>query len=386
MTKSRSIFTLFMAGVSFCVCMTAAAQTAVVTQSSLLAWAEREYPEYFGGGGVDSVYSGYPVRYYPSSGNYIGFVGEDVYVLGPITEDEPLRVGTLASFVCQVYPDCGVSTPIGSSRYVTQGGIHELLKGWGTGQTVNGKVLIYNHNADGSIGALFQRTTDSCTAQIESDGGISYTSGGQTIHYRYEDTAETVSTATIGVKLYPNDSATGTAATNAYIELTKDSGYYRVVTNGAALEQVCAGPSVYDAAGRFPSIDGRLAGSAGTWRGRVADQPESSFMATTARPSYARLDASCDVVINSAGQATVTIDGVTLPVFYTTDLLMDQKSMRTMFSNNPQINPKTTYALQYGSSGFNGAFTVYVPPMTYIDSANISFNSDWTIACVTTRQ
>ena len=375
-----------MAGLLACASFTAAAQTAVVTQSSLLAWAEQQYPEYFGGGGQDDVLYGYPVRYYPGSGNYIGFVGDDVYVLGPITEGEPLRVGTLASFVCQVYPNCGVSTPTTSSRYATQGAAHEILKTWGASQAMSGKVLIYNHNANGTIGDLFQRTTDSCSAQIESDGGISYTSGGQTIHYRCEDTAETLSAATIRVKLYPQNSTTGSAATNAYIELTKDSGYYRVVTDGAALEQGCAGPSIYDAAGRFPNFDGRLAGSAGTWRGRVADQPESSFFATTPKPSYARLNASCDVVINSAGQATVTIDGVGLPVFYTTDLLMDQKTMRTMFSNNPQLKPKTTYALQYGSSGFNGAFTVYVPPMTYIDSANISFNSDWTIACVTTRQ
>lgn len=376
-----------MAALSVCVGLSAVAGSSVVTQSSLLAWAEKQYPEYFGGGGEDQVLYGYPVRYYRTTGNYIGFVGDDVYVLGPITDGEPLRIGTLDSFVCQVYPGCGVSAPATSGRYATQGAAHEILKTWGGSQAMTGKVVIYNHNANGTTGDLFQKTTDSCSAQIESDGSISYTANGQTIHYLYEDTGVTLSTSTTRLRLYPLNSANGAAAENNYVELSKDSEYYRVVMDGAALEQGCASASVYDSVYRFPYLDGRLAGAAGTWRGRVKDQPVSSIFATTPKPSYAKVNASCDVSIDSAGEATVTIDGVVLPTFTTTDMQLDQKTISTVFSNNPLLMPSATYALQYPTTGFTGVFTVYVSPMSYIDlPTNVSFSSDWMISCLTTRQ
>jgi alpha-tubulin suppressor-like RCC1 family protein len=93
----------------------AAAPQRTLDRPSLLAWAETHYGGFFRGTPQDGTFGPYAYRYYPATGNYIGFDGDDVYVLGPVSDDELLFVGTMSGFVCQVYPDCGSTTDPGSS-------------------------------------------------------------------------------------------------------------------------------------------------------------------------------------------------------------------------------------------------------------------------------
>ena len=76
---------------------------------SLLLWAEATYSNHFSGPRVDGVYDIYAYRYYPSTGNYIGVADERVYVLGPISDDQIVYVGTMGEFRCRAFPEQCVS-------------------------------------------------------------------------------------------------------------------------------------------------------------------------------------------------------------------------------------------------------------------------------------
>jgi hypothetical protein len=83
----------------------------VVTRAALMAWAERQYPQYFSGISLDGVSNGYDYRYYPATRNYIAINSERVYVVGPLSNGTLLYVGMLQGFGCQVYPtECAGST------------------------------------------------------------------------------------------------------------------------------------------------------------------------------------------------------------------------------------------------------------------------------------
>ena len=80
----------------------------------LLAWAEANYPSLFGGSHGDGVAGPYTYRHYPETGHYVGFSGEQVYLLGPATQQQVVHVGGIAKFSCLVYPgscDAGQARP-----------------------------------------------------------------------------------------------------------------------------------------------------------------------------------------------------------------------------------------------------------------------------------
>ncbi|WP_395701622.1 DUF1800 family protein [Aquabacterium sp.] len=70
----------------------------VPTVTELLDWAEAQYPDLFPGHQGDTTLPPYVYRYYPSTGNYVGVAGSDVYLLGPASGGVLLRVGSLADF------------------------------------------------------------------------------------------------------------------------------------------------------------------------------------------------------------------------------------------------------------------------------------------------
>lgn len=67
--------------------------------NTLFDWAEQNYPEFFSPAGQQTAeVDGYLARYYPGTGNYLGTLGDDVYVYG----DEfngLLRVGVIGDFI-----------------------------------------------------------------------------------------------------------------------------------------------------------------------------------------------------------------------------------------------------------------------------------------------
>lgn len=90
--------------------------------TALLDWAEGRYATYFPGRQENVVFDVYVYRFYPSTGNYLGVAGADVYIFGPVSGNSavPVRVGALADFACHVFPaSCAaaVSSLRGQTRY-----------------------------------------------------------------------------------------------------------------------------------------------------------------------------------------------------------------------------------------------------------------------------
>lgn len=72
--------------------------------AALMDWAERAYPQYFGGPSSAGQHAGYQYRHYPETDNYLGVAGDAVAVYGDLTHYTLTPVGTLSDFRCNVTP------------------------------------------------------------------------------------------------------------------------------------------------------------------------------------------------------------------------------------------------------------------------------------------
>jgi hypothetical protein len=82
-----------------------AAVDATPTLAEAFAWAEATYPEFFAPGSQATLTSGpYEYRYYPQTQNYLGFAGQSIYVLGPMSGGELKYIGELSAFTCLIAP------------------------------------------------------------------------------------------------------------------------------------------------------------------------------------------------------------------------------------------------------------------------------------------
>lgn len=81
-----------------------------LTNEALFSWAEQRYSRYFGGVGVGGFADPFTYRYYADTQTYLGIAHGEVYVLGPVSGNLVLPVGSMSSFACQVHPaDCDVA-------------------------------------------------------------------------------------------------------------------------------------------------------------------------------------------------------------------------------------------------------------------------------------
>ena len=68
------------------------------TPDELMNWAEKKFSIYFPGPETTRNNGAIVFRYYAANGNIFAILGQGVYVLGPITENRVVNVGTLADF------------------------------------------------------------------------------------------------------------------------------------------------------------------------------------------------------------------------------------------------------------------------------------------------
>ena len=68
------------------------------TPDELMNWAEKKFPVFFPGPETTRNTGDIVFRYYAANGNFFAILGQGVYVLGPITENRVVNVGTLADF------------------------------------------------------------------------------------------------------------------------------------------------------------------------------------------------------------------------------------------------------------------------------------------------
>lgn len=94
----------------------------VPTATELMDWAERQFPAFFGPAGQPNrTADPFTYRVYPGTGNAIGIALGDVYVLGPVTGNQLIKVGPLAAFASAVFAP-SVSSLRGRTLYTTYRG------------------------------------------------------------------------------------------------------------------------------------------------------------------------------------------------------------------------------------------------------------------------
>ncbi len=81
------------------------AQFATPDAAALFDWAESIHAKFFPEPQADRFEPPYVYRFYPSTGNYVGVAGDDVYVLGPVSGNVLLNVGKLSDFAASVHSD-----------------------------------------------------------------------------------------------------------------------------------------------------------------------------------------------------------------------------------------------------------------------------------------
>ncbi|MBI3369080.1 MAG: DUF1800 domain-containing protein [Burkholderiales bacterium] len=75
-----------------------ATPTVVPTPTELMDWAETHYAQFFPTHATNLTSDPYIYRYYPTTGNYLGVAGSDIYLLGPASGNVLYRVGSLADY------------------------------------------------------------------------------------------------------------------------------------------------------------------------------------------------------------------------------------------------------------------------------------------------
>ena len=71
-----------------------------------MEWAQASFANFFPGAQPTIVRTGFVVRYYPESGNFLAVTtaGEG-YALGPVTGGALVLIGNVSAFACLIYPD-----------------------------------------------------------------------------------------------------------------------------------------------------------------------------------------------------------------------------------------------------------------------------------------
>lgn len=85
--------------------LAAVAGGAASTIDQFMDWAESAYADLFPGHASTARSAPYDYRYYPGTGNYLGAVGDQLYVAGNLVGNgAPIRIGDTADFTCLATP------------------------------------------------------------------------------------------------------------------------------------------------------------------------------------------------------------------------------------------------------------------------------------------
>jgi hypothetical protein len=82
--------------------VSATSSNVALDAESLFDWAESQYSLFFSTHEISQISGVYTFRYYKGTGNYLGVSNDQVYVLGPISQGQLMRVGALSDFYCSV--------------------------------------------------------------------------------------------------------------------------------------------------------------------------------------------------------------------------------------------------------------------------------------------
>jgi mono/diheme cytochrome c family protein len=97
----------------------------IPTADELMDWAEVNFSGLFPGHQANRTLSPYVYRFYPDSGNYLGVGNGDIYLMGPITNNQLVNFAPVSRFACNVFPEScapAVSSARGKTLYETYQG------------------------------------------------------------------------------------------------------------------------------------------------------------------------------------------------------------------------------------------------------------------------
>jgi hypothetical protein len=151
------------------------------TFTDLLEWAEATYPQLFPGPHTGVLVSGpYTYRFYPQTGNYIGYASGGIYILGPVSGNALRFMGPLADYACTISPSsCLIEPNCPPGVYAGYAGDYSDTGGAGGsdgggdgaagdgGYFVNTRVQV--ELADGTV--LGEALTDSVKGMVTICGG-----------------------------------------------------------------------------------------------------------------------------------------------------------------------------------------------------------------------
>lgn len=225
-----------------------------LTKETLLDWAQKTFNEHFGGDYLDGSYGPYVYRYYKRTGNYIGFDGNDIYLLGPVSDGELLYVGPILTFKCQVY-SCGTYSVKSTGEFVQNGNIQNYLKRLsGTKQMGTEYFAGPNPFTKKGFGAQvssypdFSLANSFCEIKFNADGSVSYTTDGQgTVLFSYERLSDSSGNSLLNqttangkiLRLYSGGSDVKgiTISEDRYLDIYMDGLNVSGVTRGTGIKQ-----------------------------------------------------------------------------------------------------------------------------------------------------
>ncbi len=175
---------------------TSFAENSLINSNKLFNFAEQSFPDLFSPVGVTtSGLDNYLVRYYPETNNYIGTIGEEVYVYGDVFNGL-LRVGVLTDYIelepdgdgllAQLFADAqsdmqvhGTGTVISMLSDDLNGSRHQRF----IIELKSKQTLLIAHNID-----LASRIDDlAINDQIEFFGEFEWNNQGGVIHWTHHD-------------------------------------------------------------------------------------------------------------------------------------------------------------------------------------------------------
>jgi hypothetical protein len=110
----RTLWSRFVAACLFGLASLVATPSAMATTATpdeIFDWAQGAYPQYFPGPASTVYTPGAVYRHYPQTGNYVGVLGEQVAILGPVSGNQLQVVGTVGTFACLAIPVRCAPTP-----------------------------------------------------------------------------------------------------------------------------------------------------------------------------------------------------------------------------------------------------------------------------------
>lgn len=75
-----------------------------IAPAALFDWAQLAYPQFFYGPTTDGWLAPFSYRHYVWPGNYLGVANGDIYILGPLSNHQLVRVGPVSAVKCHVLP------------------------------------------------------------------------------------------------------------------------------------------------------------------------------------------------------------------------------------------------------------------------------------------